>query len=84
MKLIGCTDGKTYASMCNICSHKPEGNNCNHADTIKLYDGEDTGGFKLIGCHDSKEFFMCSMCMCTPDGISCKGIQESKVYSLIK
>lgn len=80
MKLVGCTDAKTYASMCDICHYEKKGNECEHADKVKLYDGEDTTGYRLIGCRNEKEFFMCSMCLCTPEGANCKKIQEMKVF----
>jgi hypothetical protein len=81
--LIGCTDAKTYASLCSICSYAPKNNDCDNCDSVKLYElppGENTEGYTLIGCCDEKQFFMCKICFCKPEGIDCKRIQGKKVY----
>jgi hypothetical protein len=85
LKLIGCTDCRTYASFCDMCSHKANDNNCEHAYMVKLYEENVPmpEGYKLVGCRGN-EFYLCSLCPYVSNGDQCISCTDKKVYSNIE
>jgi len=83
MKLVGCTDAKTYASLCSVCSYTTTGDDCPHCDKVKLYGGEPNPDYKLVGCQDGKEFFMCKDCLCVPGGERCIIVHDCFVHMAV-